>query len=294
MSIITNDVLNKITSLTSGTINNQVIEFAKNILFTRISTYTTDNKELDMIRDKISNMEIKLLSNEDFKDTYYKCNGRGFLPGGFEYHGVIYFRNDLEFDTTEFHKLIHEMLHIISFNPESGKIGLFQTNKEKNYYYGRGLNEAFTEYLTSILLEDSFSGYSKDFYYIIQLFMQLTNLDIKELFRLYINKEEWLTDKIINVFNANDDELVGLIIEYDNKLNPSKSFNPNNVFHYLFNSIKFKMNNNEKLDTNKLQELLKEYYNYYYDMDHDLDVSIKTGMAETLDILGTYKHKISR
>ena len=103
-----------------------------------------------------------------------------------------------------------------------------------------------------------------------------------------------MTDKIINVFNANDDELVGLIIEYDNKLNPSKSFNPNNVFHYLFNSIKFKMNNNEKLDINKLQELLKECYNYYYDMDHDLDVSIKTGMAETLDILGTYKHKISR
>lgn len=294
MSIITNDVLNKITSLTSGTINNQVIEFAKNILFTRISTYTIDNKELDMIRDKISNMDIKLLSNEDFKDTYYKCNGRGFLPGGFEYHGVIYFRNDLEFDTTEFHKLIHEMLHVISFNQESEKIGLFQTNKEKNYYYGRGLNEAFTEYLTFILLEDSFSGYSKDFYYIIQLFMQLTNLDIKELFRLYINKEEWLTDKIINVFNANDDELVGLINEYDNKLNPIKFFNPNNVFHYLFNSIKFKMNNNEKLDTNKLQELLKEYYNYYYDMDHDLDVSIKTGMAETLDILGTYKHKISR
>lgn len=177
MSIITNDALNKITSLTSGTINDQVIEFAKNILFARISTYTTDDKELDMIRDKISNMEIKLLSNEDFKDAYYKCNGRGFLPGGFEYHGVIYFRNDLEFDTIEFHKLIHEMLHVISFNPESGKIGLFQTNKEKNYYYGRGLNEAFTEYLTSILLEDSFSGYSKDFYYIIQLFMQLTNLD---------------------------------------------------------------------------------------------------------------------
>ena len=63
---------------------------------------------------------------------------------------------------------------------------------------------------------------------------------------------------------------------------------------YLFNSIKFKINNNEKLDTNKLQELLKEYYNYYYDVDHDLDVPVKTGMAEILDILGTYKHKISR
>lgn len=103
-----------------------------------------------------------------------------------------------------------------------------------------------------------------------------------------------MTDELINTFNTNNDELIKLIIEYDNRLNPSKSFDPNNVFSYLFNSIKFKINNNEKLDTNKLQELLKEYYNYYYDVDHDLDVPVKTGMAEILDILGTYKHKISR
>lgn len=294
MSLITNDTLNKFTNQTSGKINSQIIEFAKEILFTRLSTYITEPKELDMIRGKISNIKIELLSDEDFKNTYYKCNGSGFLPGGFHYLGMIYFRNDLEFDTIEFHKLIHEMLHSISFNQESGKIGLFQINKEENSYYGRGLNEAFTEYLTSILLEDGFSGYSKDFYYIIQLVMQLNNLDIKELFRLYISKEEWLTDELINTFNANNDELIKLIIEYDNRLNPSKSFNPNRVFNYLFNSIKFKINNNEKLDATKLQELLREYYNYYYDVDYDLDVSIKTDMAEILDILGTYKHKISR
>lgn len=88
--------------------------------------------------------------------------------------------------------------------------------------------------------------------------------------------------------------MVGLIIEYDNKLNPNKSFNPNNVFRFLFNSIKFKINNNEKFDVNRLQELLKQYYNYYYDVDCELEVSTKTGLAEILDILGTYKHKISR
>lgn len=44
--------------------------------------------------------------------------------------------------------------------------------------------------------------------------------------------------------------------------------------------------NNEKLDVNKLQELLREYNNYYYDMDRDLEVSTKIGMAEILDILG--------
>ena len=33
--------------------------------------------------------------------------------------------------------------------------------------YGRGLNEAFTEYLTSLILEDSFKSYTQDFKYII-------------------------------------------------------------------------------------------------------------------------------
>ena len=296
MSLIANDELTKITSTTSGTINNRVIELAKKVLFTKISAYIIDDDELEIVRNKISNMKIELLSGDSFKEAYSKCNGKGFLPGGFEYLGVVYFRNDLEFDKNEFHKLIHEMLHAISSHLENGKIGLFQINKEKNYSYGRGINEAFTEYLTSLFLEDKFSGYSIDFYYIIQLFMTLTNLDIKDLFRLYISKDEWLTDEIISTFNPNDNELVGLIVEYDNRLNPNKNktFNPNNVLQFLFNSIKIKINNNEKLDTEKLEELLKQYYSYYYDVDRDLEVSTKTGMAEILDILGTYKHKISR
>lgn len=66
--------------------------------------------------------------------------------------------------------------------------------------YGRGLNEAFTEYLTSLILDVNFQGYSKDFEYIIQLLMILTNLDIKDLLKLYISNEEWLTDKIISRF----------------------------------------------------------------------------------------------
>ena len=132
MSLITNNELTKLTSTTSGTINNQVIELAKEILFTRISTYITDIEELEIIKNKISNMRIELLSGDSFKETYYKCNGKGFLPGGFEYLGVVYFRNDLEFDKNEFHKLIHEMLHVISSHLENGKIGLFQINKEKN------------------------------------------------------------------------------------------------------------------------------------------------------------------
>ena len=110
----------------------------------------------------------------------------------------------------------------------------------------------------------------------------------------YISKEEWLSDEIINTFNPNDNELVGLIVEYDNKVLKKGTFNPNNVLQFLFNSIKIKINNNEKIDTEKLMELLKQYCNYYYDIDRELDASIGIDLAEILDSLGTYRHKISR
>lgn len=290
MSFINNEELKKITN--GSSINMQTIDFAKNVLILQLKPYIFDEIQAKTIKEKIVNMKIEILSNDDFKDKFYKSNGKGFLPGAYVYQNTIYFRNDLNFDINELHNLIHEMLHIISDNGE--KMGLLQHNKEKNYMYGRGLNEAFTEYLTSLILNVNFQGYSKDFEYIIQLLMILTNLDIKDLFKLYISNEEWLTDEIISRFNPNDNELVGLVVEYDNRLNPNKTFNPNNVFHYLFNSIKCKINNNEKFDVNKLQELLKQYYNYYYDVDCELDLSVKTSMAKILDILGTYKYNISR
>ena len=38
----------------------------------------------------------------------------------------------------------------------------------------------------------------------------------------------------------------------------NEKLNPNKVLHFLFNSIKIKINNNEKLNTEKLEELLKK------------------------------------
>lgn len=188
MSLVNNEELKNLTNTTNGSINKQVVDFAKNILFSQLKSYISDEKQYKIINDKISNMKIELLSSPNFKDKFYESNGKGFLPAAFVYGGIIYFRNDINFDINDFHNLIHEMLHIISENGE--KHGLLQLNKEKNYMYGRGLNEAFTEYLTSLVLEDNFRGYSKDFEYIIQLFMILTNLDINDLFSLYISKED--------------------------------------------------------------------------------------------------------
>jgi phosphomevalonate kinase len=123
MRLVNNEGLKKLTNTTNGSINKQVVDFAKNILFSQLKSYISDEKQYKIINDKISNMKIELLSSPDFKDKYYESNGKGFLPAAFVYGGIIYFRNDINFDINDFHKLIHEMLHIISDNGE--KEGLF-------------------------------------------------------------------------------------------------------------------------------------------------------------------------
>ena len=273
--------------------NNNIIQNSKQELINGLSKIITDEDIIKTLVNKINNLDVIILESDEFIETWHSLGGKGiFAPGGFTHNNTVYLKND----NLNIHTIIHEMLHgITEFKHENGyKSGLLVGNKQENYTYGRGFNESFTEYLTSLLLEDSFSEYSKDFYYIIQIFMQLTNLDITEMIKLYIGREELLNDKIIKSFNSDNNDLVGLVIEYDNKLDPSKSLNPNNVFQILFNSIKFKINNNEKLDVNKISDLLKNYYNYYYEVDLDLDNVIKTEFAEILDILGTYKNKISR
>lgn len=134
MSFINNEELKKITN--GSSINMQTIDFAKNVLILQLKPYIFDETQAKTIKEKIENMKIEILSNDDFKDKFYKSNGKGFLPGAYVYKNTIYFRNDLNFDINELHNLIHEMLHIISDNGE--KMGLLQHNKEKKLYVWQG------------------------------------------------------------------------------------------------------------------------------------------------------------
>ena len=53
-----------------------------------------------------------------------------------------------------------------------------------------------------------------------------------------------------------------------------------------------KIADKEFLDTYNIQEVLKQYYNYF--SDWNLDNNTKQNMNEILDVLGTYNCKITR
>ena len=270
MSLVSNEKLTELTNSSNGKINEQVITFAKTFLYSQLKNYITDEALLKQIKEKLEIMNIKLLSSDEFKKVYYNSNGKGFLPGAFVYKETIYFKNEAKFENDDFHKLIHEMLHFISHYEKDDKFyksGLLIINKEKNYSYGYCLNEAFTEHLTSILLDESFTGYSKDLDYLIQLFMLLTNLQLEDLLHLYLSNKEWCTEDIINKFNSSKNSLIDFMSMLDNKLAITRKseFNRDELFNIIFDSIKQNVDNKEYLDTDNLRELLKTCYHYYND-----------------------------
>ena len=205
MSLVSNKKLTELTNSSDGKINEKVINFAKTFLYSQLINYINNEKLLKQIQEKLEVMNIKLVLSDEFKKIYYNSNGKGFVPGAFAYKVTIYFKKEAIFENEDFHKLIHEILHFISYYEEDDKFyksGLHIGNKEKNYSYGCGLNEAFTENLTSILLDESFSEYTKDLDYLIQLFMLLTNLQLEDLLHLYLSNKEWCTEDIVNKFNS--------------------------------------------------------------------------------------------
>ncbi len=290
MSINTQEKLKTLTELTGGKINNQIIQFAKDILFSRISFIVTDQNLLTHIKQRISDIKIELLSSEDFKETFYKSNGKGFLPGGFVYNGTIYFTNDLEFNKTDFHYLIHEMLHAISENEY--KHGLLELSEDRKGYRGYTINEACTEYLTSVLLEESFQGYSKDLNYMIQLLMNITDIRIPKLMELYILPESWLTEDIIKRFNSNNEDLILLVLLYDQRLIQTRNnpYDSNKVIKILIEAIFDKLNLGCEINCAEADSLLRNIYNYYYgDGLYVPSIEIKQKIAKLLDDLGEYK-----
>lgn len=244
----------------------------------------------DMIRDRLDKLCIVNLHNEEFKQKYSEFNGKGFLPAAFEHRGIVFIKED----NVDIHILFHEILHALSESENNlwQKKGLLLMNKEKKFYYGNGFNEAFTEYFTSVILNDSFSGYSEDFNYIIQLFINISNFDAKDIAYLYFNDGEWLTDDIMNKF-SNNESLANLVIEYDNRLtNGKRKFDHNNVIKILLDAINEGINNNNIKNINEIMKNLKNISNYFYDKDFIVSDELRYKESEILDKLGDYKSDI--
>lgn len=268
----------------------QIIIDSKNKLLEGLNSYINDPNFLKIIVEKINNLNIKILDVKDFDEKFKEFGGQGFAPAAFCYEGEVYLKN---YNLSE-HIIIHEMLHAISeHNYEKGaKHGLLVANKEKNYLYGRGFNEGFTEYLASLITNEMFTGYTEDFKLIIELFMQISNYNIEDVLKLYFQKEEWLSDFVINSFDMINKSLPNLVVEYDNKSIYSKNkFNPNNVMIIILNAIENKINGNDYLDTNKISGNLKQLNNYFYHVDFEFDSEVQEKLANVLDIIGTYKPK---
>lgn len=83
MSLVNNEELKNLTNTTNGSINKQIVDFAKNILFSQLKSYISDEKQYKIINDKISNIKIELLSNSDFKDKFYESCWQRFFASSF-------------------------------------------------------------------------------------------------------------------------------------------------------------------------------------------------------------------
>ncbi len=271
-----------IRKLTNGkSINHKVVSYAQELLFSLILDYATNQEQLEQIKEKLSSMEVKLLTDNTFKRTYNKYS-RGVIPYAFAIDSTIYLKISSKLKNYDFHNLIHEMLHVMSANNK--KMGLYQ-RLENHQFYGYGFNEAFTEYMTSLLLDEKFINYPSDLNYMIQLFMELSNTNTKEMFKLYTSGEEWISSDIVKRFNASNDSLIDLIIEYDNRLATTRvrSFNPDKVLRIILDSVQDKIDNDIYFDKSNVSSLLRQYYNFFEEWD--LDPKIRERVLEVIDNL---------
>lgn len=217
---------------------------------------------LSYIKKRINSIKFCVVDEQEFSNLFYKYNfNYSFISASFEYNGTIY----LNINYLSKHLVYHELLHALSESRSKYyiKSGFFMYSIKHKAYYGKGINEAFTEYITTMLLKDSYSGYPLDFYYMILLFIKISGIKIIDLLDVYFTKEDWLSETIVDNF-SNNNSLIYLIVQYDNSLLCDKSrFNKHEVLKMFKEAI---IEKRDKISDNEYKELVMLYnnlYNYY-------------------------------
>lgn len=284
MSVVNYEEIEKLTSKTKGYINEDVVTYAKNFLTTKLKMYL-NSENFTSIERKIQELDIRLLNDEDLKETYKESKGKGFNRQGFYYNRTIYFSSDTLFQGYSFHKLIHEMLHATSDNLYD-KIGLYVINYKDKYHYGYGFNEACTEFLTSIICDEPFYGYATDLKLMWELFMNIASLSMEEVITMYLDKNNWLTSNLALRFSHNENNLAMLVSEYDERIFQvaERDFDADKVLKIMIAVLKEKINLNEELNYAKLITLIKEYYDYLNDT-WSINEETTNSFTELLDLL---------
>lgn len=195
-----NDIINKIKS--------------------EIVNYTGDESLYEIITNNVNIVFLDV-------DEFLKLSGAKSLsegPGAFHKrdNNTVYMLKKDIYSNGDIHKVIHELLHSYSNNYENyGKEGFTVYGYDENNHLisaGGSLNEAATEYLTSIINNDGFVGYPDDMKYIFELFIDILNART-DFVNIYFQTENWLTDDMNQRFNSSkNNQLDEFVLEFDNRL----------------------------------------------------------------------------
>ena len=244
------------------------------------------NKIKQGIIDYTGNTELSKIITDNIdvifldKDEFLKLSGGKSLseaPGAFHKrdNNTVYMLKKDAYNDNDIHKLIHELLHAYSNNyANSGKEGLTVYGYDENNHLisaGAALNEAATEYLTSIINKDGFVGYPDDMKYIFELFIDILNIRY-EFVTMYFQKENWITDELNKKFNSSKiNQLDEFVLEFDNRLPMyrKKPFNFNKMISILLDAINDKLTNSIDINYESITKNLFMIKRCDFELDQD-------------------------
>lgn len=220
-------------------------------------TIGEDSKTYQTISERMQNLQIQVLKNEDFITYYEERMGKGgMIPSGFydaRYQKVILKNVNLQiFRILE--TVIHEIIHALSHNG-TNKLGLIQYDKG----LGRGFNEMATCYITSKILGKGYGGsYSQDFRNVFKMFLTTMRMDDRELFNIFFQSEDWIIQDMAERFNKYDTTALNHLISlYDNRT--TNKFDKNLVLEIIGKSA---ITNNVQ-NNDEYRDALCKYCNYF-------------------------------
>ena len=238
-----------------------------------IVNYTGDVNLSEIISNNINIVFLDV-------DEFLKLSGAKSLsegPGAFHKrdNNTVYMLKKDIYSNNDIHKVIHELLHAYSNNYEYyGKEGFIVYGYDENNHLisaGGALNEAATEYLTSIINNDGFIGYPDDMKYIFELFIDVLNLKT-DFVNIYFQTENWLTDDMNQKFNSSkNNQLDEFVLAFDNRLPMyrKQAYDFNNTVSILLDAINDKIINHVDINYESIVKNMFMITRCDFDLNHD-------------------------
>lgn len=236
---------------------------------------------------------IQLLELDEFL-SLSGSQSLGEGPGAFynSKNNTIYMLKKENYSSNDMHKMIHEILHSLSNHyTNNGKEGYMVFGYDENNKLisaGGTLNEAATEYITSIINHDEFIGYPDDMKYVFELFIDILNIR-KDFISLYFQRDNWLNDEMNNKFNSKlPNQLDEFVLEFDNRLPMYRKnkYDFNKVVEIVINAIIAKITNHENINYKGIYHNLLHIKNCNFDLNEKNIQSINYTISNLESIYG--------